>query len=238
LSNLGHEVARTTIANILKRHGIDPVPGRVQKTTWQEFLTQTQELLAAADFFTVEAWAQKGLQRFFVLFFIEISSRRVEIAGISAKGNGFWMAQIARNLRDTVDGMLNGKRYLIHDRDPLFTQEFLSALAEAGIKLVKLPSRSPNLKAHAERFVRSIKESCLKRRLLFGEDFLRTAIREFMVHYHRERNHQGIGNGLIIPDRRLARRRGSVQRHSRLSDCSITMTGPDEPHISFFGYYG
>jgi putative transposase len=216
LSNLGHEVARTTIANILKRHGIDPVPGRVQKTTWQEFLTQTQELLAAADFFTVEAWAQKGLQRFFVLFFIEISSRRVEIAGISAKGNGFWMAQIARNLRDTVDGMLNGKRYLIHDRDPLFTQEFLSALAEAGIKLVKLPSRSPNLKAHAERFVRSIKESCLKRRLLFGEDFLRTAIREFMVHYHRERNHQGIGNVLIIPERSLAHRRGSVQRHSRL----------------------
>jgi putative transposase len=216
LSNLGHEVARTTIANILKRHGLDPAPERVQKTTWQEFLTQHRELLVAADFFTVEAWTRKGLQRFFVLFFIEISSRRVEIAGISAKANGFWMAQVARNLTDTVDGMLNGKRYLIHDRDPLFTREFLSALAEAGVESVKLPPRSPNLNAHAERFVRSTKESCLERIIFFGEDSLQTAIREFMVHYHRERNHQGIGNALIIPERSLAHRRGSVQRHSRL----------------------
>jgi len=81
-------------------------------------------LLAAADFFTVEVWTAKGLQRFVVLFFIELSTRRVEIAGISAAANGLWMTQIARNLTDCFEGLLAGKRYLIHDRDPLFTDVF------------------------------------------------------------------------------------------------------------------
>jgi putative transposase len=131
LSNLGHELARGTIANILKRNGIEPAPERVRKTTWKEFLTQHWEQVAAADFFTVEVWTRKGLQRFMVLFFIELSTRRVQIAGISATANGLWMNQIARNLTDAVDGLLQGKRYLIHDRDPLFTAEFLSMLPRA-----------------------------------------------------------------------------------------------------------
>ena len=133
LSNLGHKLARSTIANILARHGIEPAPERSRKTTWKEFLTQHWELIVAADFFTVEVWTPKGLQRFIVLFFIELSTRRVEIAGISAVANGLWMSQIARNLTDSVDGLLTGKRYLIHDRDPLFTEEFLSTLKVAGV---------------------------------------------------------------------------------------------------------
>jgi putative transposase len=88
LSNLGHDLARSTIANILKRNGIEPALERVRKTTWKEFLTQHRDLLVAADFFTVEVWTCKGLR---VLFFIELSSRRVEIAGISARANRFWM---------------------------------------------------------------------------------------------------------------------------------------------------
>ncbi len=124
LSNLGRELARSTIADILQRHGIEPAPERSRQTTWKEFLTQHWDLIAAADFFSVEVWTAKGLQRFIVLFFIELSTRRVEIAGISAAANGLWMSQIARNLTDTADGLLAGKRYLIHDRDPLFTQEF------------------------------------------------------------------------------------------------------------------
>ena len=93
------------------------------------------------------------------------------------------------------DGIVNGKRYLIHDRDPLFTAEFLKLLADVGVQSVKLPPRSPNLNAHAERLVRTIKESCLDRMILFGESSLRMrkAISEFMAHYHRERNHQGLG---------------------------------------------
>jgi transposase InsO family protein len=117
----------------------------------------------AADFFTVEVWTAKGLRRFIVLFFIELSTRRVEIAGISAAAHGLWMSQIARNVTDAVEGLLTGKRYLIHDRDPLFTDAFLSSLKDAGVESVKLPPRSPNLNAHAERFVRRIKESCLER---------------------------------------------------------------------------
>jgi putative transposase len=181
LSNLGHRVARGTVANILREHGIQPAPER--KTTWKEFLTQHWELIVAADFFTVEVWTRKGLQRFVVLFFIELSTRKVEIAGIAATANELWMRQIGRNLTDAVDGILCGKRYLIHDRDPLFTAEFLNVIAASGVKSVKLPARSPNLNAYAERFVRSIKESCLERVILFGEGSLRKTIHEFVSHY-------------------------------------------------------
>ena len=200
LSNLGHEIARSTVAKILDRHGIEPVPERSRKTTWKEFLSRHWELIVAADFFTVEVWTRRGLQRFIVLFFIELSTRKVEIAGIAAAANGLWMSQIGRNLTDTVDGILQGKRYLVHDRDPLFTVEFLEMLALVGVKSVKLPPRSPNLNAHAERFVRTIKESCLERMILFGEEALRTAIRDFKVHYHAERNHQGLANRIIRPE--------------------------------------
>jgi transposase InsO family protein len=126
------------------------------------------------------------------------------------------MNQIARNLTDAVDGLLRGERYLIHDRDPLFTAKFLSTLAEAGTKSVKLPPRSPNLNCYAERFVRSIKESCLERMILLGEDALRIAVREFVAHYHRERNPQGIGNLLILPEFSNSERAGPVRCRSRL----------------------
>src|SRR5262245_4858752 len=104
LLNLGHNLAHGTVANILKRNGIEPAPERSRKTTWKEFLAQHWEMIVAADFFTIEVWTAKGLQRFFVLFFIELSSRRVEIGGISAAANGLWMSQIARNLTDSVEG--------------------------------------------------------------------------------------------------------------------------------------
>jgi putative transposase len=149
LANLGHVLAYKTIANILKEHGIEPAPERSRKTTWKEFLSRHWQQIAASDFFTIEVWTAKGLQRFVVLFFMELSTRRVEVGGIASKANGLWMAQIARNLTDDVDGFLKGKRYLIHDRDPLYTQEFLNMLAGVAIQSVKLPPRSPNLKAYA-----------------------------------------------------------------------------------------
>jgi putative transposase len=216
LSNLGHNIARSTIAAILKRHGMEPAPERSRKTTWKEFLSRHWELLVAADFFTVEVWTPRGLRRFLVLFFIELSTRKVEIAGIATLANGLWMSQIGRNLMDADDGLLIGKRYLIHDRDPLFTTEFLDMLADIGVKSVKLPPRSPNLNAHAERFVRSIKESCLDRVIFFGERSLREGIHEFVAHYHVERNHQGLANRLIMPDQSDAGHRGPIRRRERL----------------------
>src|SRR5258707_2658769 len=216
LSNLGHEIARSTIAEILERHGIEPAPERSRKTTWKEFLSRHWELIVATDFFTVEVWTRRGLQRFVVLFFIDLSTRKVEIAGIARVANGLWMSQIARNVTDAEQGILTGKRYLIHDRDPLFTAEFLTMIADAGVKSVKLPPRSPNLNAYAERFVRSIKESCLDRMIFFGEESLRTAIQNFVAHYHSERNHQGLANQLISPEPGHLGNAGEVQRRQRL----------------------
>src|SRR5215471_16114268 len=126
------------------------------------------------------------------------------------------MSQVARNLSDAEEGFLNGKRYLIHDRDPLFTAEFSQIVKSAGVQSVKLPPRSPNLNAHAEHFVRTIKESCLERMILFGEGSLRKAVHEFVEHYHRERNHQGLDNQLIIQEQLVADSAAAIQRRSRL----------------------
>ena len=216
LANLGYQVGRGTIANILKVQGLEPAPERKRKTTWKEFLSQHWEVIVAADFFTVEAWTREGLTRFLVLFLIDLSTRRVEIAGLAKRANGLWMNQVARNLSDAAEGFLVGKRYLIHDRDPLFTAEFLETLGTSGVKSLKLPPRSPNLNAHAERFVRTIKESCLERMILFGEGSLRKAVHEFVVHYHCERNHQGLGNRLIIEDEPYASSMGEIQCRERL----------------------
>jgi putative transposase len=216
LSNLGHELARSTIAAILERHGMEPAPERSRKTTWKEFLSRHWEMIVATDFFTVEVWTRRGLQRFMVLFFIDLSTRKVEIAGTAQGANGLWMSQIARNLTDSEDGILIGKRYLIRDRDPLFTAEFLSVITETGVESVKLPPRSPNRNAYAERFVRSIKESCLNRMIFFSEESLRTAIQNFVVHYHSERNHQGLRNQLISPEPDHLRSAGEIQRRQRL----------------------
>jgi len=175
----GRDLSANTVANILKCNGIEPSPGRERKTTWKEFLYRHFDQIAATDFFTVEVWTLKGLQRFMVLFFIELSSRRVQRGGVAKCPNGFWMEQVGRNVTDCEDGIMKTKRYLIHDRDPLYTAQFLSIPAESGIESVKLPPRSPNLNAFAERFVRSIKEECLERMIFFGEDSLRTAVRDY-----------------------------------------------------------
>ena len=199
LSNLGHRVGRTTISNIFKDNGIDPAPERGKRTTWSQFLKAHWNVLAAADFFTVEVWAPRGLVTFYVLFVIELATRRIEIAGITPSPNEQWMMQIGRNLTDPFDGALAEKRFLILDRDSKYSKAFRNLLEEAGVEIVRLPYRSPNLNAYAERFVRSIKDECLNRMIFFGARSLRKATREYAAHYHRERNHQGIDNRLIEP---------------------------------------
>jgi hypothetical protein len=170
----------------------------------------------ATDFFTIEVWTKAGLQRFMILFFIELSTRRVQLGGIAKCPNGLWMEQIARTITDCDDGVMKNNRFLIHDRDPLFTADFMDTLKQSGIQPVKLPPRSPNLNAFAERFVRSIKEDCLDRLIFFGEDHLRLAVREYLEHYHTERNHQGLNNALIVPEKTTANLIGKIQRRQRL----------------------
>ena len=209
-------MGRGTIATILRQHGIEPAPERRKGTTWREFLQAHWDVLAAADFFTVEVWTATGLTRYVVLFVIELATRRVHIAGITAAPDGAWVVQCSRQLTDAADGFLVGKRFLLHDRDPLFTELFRENLAAAGVETVRLPPKSPNLNAFAERFVRSIKESCLDRLILVGDASLRRAVREFVAHYHEERNHQGLGNVLIFPARGQTRVTDRVASRQRL----------------------
>jgi putative transposase len=199
LANVGHDVGRGTIATILRQHGIEPAPERQKRTTWQEFLKSHWEVLAAAEFFTVEAWTATGLKRDAVLFVIELATRRVQIAGIASEPDSAWVVQCGRQLTDAVEGFLVGKRFLLHDRDPLFSDTFRETLAATSVETVRLPPSSPNLNAYAERYVRTIKEACLNRMIFVGERSLRRAITEFVTHYHHERNHQGVGNVLIFP---------------------------------------
>jgi len=157
------------------------------------------DVLAGADFFTVEVLTWRGLITYYVLFFIEIGSRRVSLGGITRHPDSCWMEQVARNATMEGTGYLNKCRYLLHDRDRRFCREFRNALAAGGVKSLALPARSPNLNSHAERWVRSIKEECLSRLILFGENSLRVAVSNYLDHFHHERNHQGKGNLLLFP---------------------------------------
>ncbi|MEP7243898.1 MAG: integrase core domain-containing protein [Gammaproteobacteria bacterium] len=199
LANLGRDVGRGTIANILHEHGIEPAPERDRDTRWSTFLKAHWECLTATDCLSVEVHTLKGLVTHYVLFFVDIASRSVHIAGVTAHPDNRWMTQIARNLTDTENGFLRGARYLILDRDTKYSSEFRNALDREGIHLIRLPARSPNLKAYAERFVRSIKSECLNRMIIFGRDSLQHAIGQFMAHCHAERNHQGLRNRLLRP---------------------------------------
>jgi len=149
LQNLGRTIGRSTIARILKAHGIEPAPQRHKGMSWATFLKSHWEVLAATDFFTVEVMTLRGLVRYHVLFVIELCTRRVQIAGIVPEPDGRWMAQVTRNLTDAVDGFLRNKRYLIHDRDPLYTKKFRQTLRAAGVRALKLPKRAPNLNGYA-----------------------------------------------------------------------------------------
>jgi len=125
------------------------------------------------------------------------------------------MQQIARNLTDADEGFLRAMRYLLVDRDPLYTEAFRSLLGDDGAEVKRMPPRSPNLRPHAERFVRSIKEECLSRMILLGESHLRHAVTDYARHYHTERNHQGLGNELIIRSETTAAVTGPVAHHER-----------------------
>ena len=138
LFNVGHEIGRNTIKRILLEHGFEPV--RRRGMSWETFLKAHWGAIAATDFFSVEVLTRTGLVRYFVLFIIDLKTRRVEIAGIIQQPEREWMKQIARNLTDCEEGFLNGSRHLIHDRDPLFMRSFRSILTSSGAETVKLPA--------------------------------------------------------------------------------------------------
>jgi putative transposase len=216
LANLSHQVGRGTVSNVLRRNGIEPAPERSKRTTWSTFLKAHWKVLAASDFFTVEVWTSKGLLTHYVLFVMSVAERVVHVVGIMTQPEEAWMLQMARNLIDEEKGALALKRYLIIDRDTKYTQQFRRLVEEGGTEVIRLPPMSPNLNAYAERFVRSIKDECLEKMIFVGQASLRRAIGEYMAHYHEERNHQGLGNGLIGTEPRRATNAALIRCRPRL----------------------
>jgi len=218
MANLGYRLSDQTVGNILQRHGILPAPERKRTTTWADFIRAHMAVLAGTDFFSVEVLTLRGLVTYYVLFFIRLESRRVEVAGITQHPNEAWMKQIARNVSMDEWGFLEGCRYLIHDRDTKFTDSFSAIVKSGHVEPLKLPARSPNLNAYAERWVKSVKEEALSKLILFGEASLRHVLSEYLVHFHRERNHQGKDNVLLFPAATQAKNRvdGSVGCKERL----------------------
>ena len=215
IHNPGHRISDQSIGNILQRNDLGPSSERRRNTTWASFIRQHRDVLWASDFFTTEIWTRWGLTTYYVLFFIQLRSRKIVLGGISQNPNERWMSQIARNVTGW-DAELAHAGYLIHDRDCKYTQGFDEILKGAGTAIVKLPPHSPNLNAFAERFVKSIKTECLEPFVLFGENSLWYVIREYLAHYHAERNHQGIENVIPFPDSRLDGRDGLVAKAERL----------------------
>ena len=217
LANLGYTISDQTAGNILKRHGIPPAPERKTTTTWKEFIRTHRDVLVATDFFTAEVWTLGGLVTYYVLFFMHLGSRKVHVAGVAPHPDARWMVQIARNVTMADWGFLAPGQYLIHDRDGKYCPVFQHIIDAAGVTRVLLPARSPNLNAYAERWVRSVKEECLSRLILFGEASLRHALTQYVEHFHHERNHQGKANVLLFPtvsqDMDCAR---PIQCHERL----------------------
>lgn len=216
LANLGYEVSDQTVGNILKEHGIEPAPERKRQTTWKTFLKSHWDVLSAIDFTTVEVWTKDGLVTFSLLFVMELKTRRVHFAACTPTLGDDFMKQIARNLTDPFDGFLKDKKYVLMDRDTNFSSAFQGVLEGADVQPVRLPPSIPNLNAYLERFHLSIKSECLSRMIFFGEKSLRRAVTNYLEHYRRERNHQGLQNQIIEPGDEVAAVTGNIDCRERL----------------------
>ena len=151
-----------------------------------------------------------------MLLVMDLATRRVELAGITMGPGTEWMKQVARNLTDAMDGFLVGKRYLLMDRDASFSVAFREMLKQGGIKPVRIPPKAPNCNPHIERFMLSLKSECLDRMVLFGQESLNRATREYLEHYHRERNHQGLEGKIVDAGPEFGRVAGRIESKERL----------------------
>jgi len=216
LKNIGYHISDTTVGNVLRGYGIEPVPQRGRYTNWTTFLRAHWEGIGAIDFTTTEVWTRYGLQTYYVLVAMQLSTRRVQICGVTPTPNATWVQQMGRNLTDYVDGFLRNTRYLLLGRDTKF-YALRGVLENTETEVLLLPPRSPNLNAYVERFMRSMKSEYLDKMIFFGETSLRRALMEFEEHYHAERNHQGLGNKIIQPGPEVGRRTdGEIHRRERL----------------------
>jgi len=168
LQQLGMQASATAIRTTLRRHGLDPAPRRAT-STWRTFLRQQAAAIVACDFFTVDTvW----LRRLYVLFFIELDTRRVHLAGVTAKPNGAWVTQQARNLLLVLGERGREVRFLVRDRDAKFCRGFDDVFRSQGAEVLVTPVQAPNANAFAERWVRTVRAECLDWLLIVGSTHL------------------------------------------------------------------
>jgi putative transposase len=209
LLKLGHDASATAIRTILRRHGLPPAP-RQAGLSWRAFLRAHAGAVLACDFFVVET---VGLQTLYVLFFIEVHTRRVLVAGCTAQPTVAWVTQQARNLvwRLGDDGI--APSLLVRDRDAKFARSFDDLFRSAGVRVVRTPVRAPRANAHAERWVGTARRECLDWLLILGRRHLERVLREYVAHYNTARPHQALGlraplarGPLAVPTAEIVRR--------------------------------
>jgi len=187
---LGLKVSRSTVVRLLRRHALRPPPDHRRSPTWSQFLGQYKDFIWAADFFTVTT---ARLRTFYVLFFMELRSRHLMLCNVTEHPQAEWVVQQLRILSLQHDRL---PRFILHDRDGKFSEEFDAFARASGSKIIKLPARLPNLNAYAERWVRSAREECLDQNIVLSERHLRYVLKQYVEYFMKRRPHQGLGQHL------------------------------------------
>jgi transposase InsO family protein len=188
LGNLGFTASASSIASLLRRHQLRPAPRR-SGPSWREFLRAQAHCMIACDFLSVDT---VFLRRLYVLFFIELQSRRVHLAGVTANPDGRWVAQQARNQLLTCPEVSRPWRFLVHDRDAKYAAGFDEVFRSEGIEIIRTPIRAPRANAHAERFVGTLRRECLDWLMIVHRRQLERALRTYIEHYNQHRPHQAL----------------------------------------------
>jgi putative transposase len=212
LLKLGYKVSDQTIANILKRYGIPPLPQRRPSLSWYHLMSHYKDQILACDFFTVETLF---LQTVYALFFIELGSRRVHLAGCTTRPSGTWVAQQARQMVWQIQDDDARMRFLLRDNDSKFTTSFDTVFASEHIEVIRTPYKAPNANAYAERWVRSVREECLDKLLVLNQAHLRRVLRDYIDYYNTARPHQGIGQQIPEP-RPIRKKLGNIRCRTTL----------------------
>ncbi len=197
LGKLGYAIGRSAIRDVLKRRRVPPAPERSRRTSsWRTFLAHYKTEVMACDFFTIEtAW----LKTEYIMFFVELGSRRVHIAGCTANPTSAWVTEQARQISWKIQDGEVPIRFVTHDRDTKFTTTFDRVFTSEDITIIRTPVRAPNVNAFAERWVRSVRRECLDRIIVLGEEHLRRVLTAYVDYYNHARPHQGIDQQCPMP---------------------------------------